>query len=387
VGGWLPTFSPDGKLLAWGRGGTVHLWDRTRGQEVGRLGCREGTHRVEFHGDGRTLVSWHKGGIEVWDTASRRRLWEFGGRNARRARVELELGLGERTRATLSVCPVTSLPLLRDLSTGEWPVSVRTGVPAWPVASPDGRLLAVPNVSAAPGVSTVAFFEVATGAEVGRLPPGHRGLIGALAFSPDGWALATGGHDSTILKWDWAPSCGLRPAPGKVEGRRLLALWDDLASTDARTAWAAIGGLAASPDQSTALLKARLRAMTAADCRPVRRWLAELDSDDFATRQKATAELGKLQADWLPLFFEALRRAPSLEAERRIRRLLAEPHKARWSPDMLRRLRAVAVLERVATPEARAVLGALAKGAPEARLTQEAQSALRRLEGRAGTRR
>ena len=194
--------------------------------------------------------------------------------------------------------------------------------------------------------------------------------------------LATGGSDTTILTWDWARYCGLRPtAGGKVEARRLLALWDDLASADSRTAWAAIGQLAASPDQATALLKGRLRPVSAADARPVRRLLGELDSDDFAARQKATAALGKLQAEWLPFFFEALSRTRSLEAEQRIRRLLAAPRKARWSADMLRRLRAVAVLERAGTPEARAVLRELAKGVPEARLTLEAKAALRRLDG------
>ena len=52
--------------------------------------------------------------------------------------------------------------------------------------------------------------------------------------------------------------------------------------------------------------------------------------------------------------------------------------------DRLRALRTVAVLEYAGTPEARHVLVALAKGAPAARLTQEAKAALERLAKRPG---
>ena len=42
-------------------------------------------------------------------------------------------------------------------------------------------------------------------------------------------------------------------------------------------------------------------------------------------------------------------------------------------------LRALEVLERIGTPEARQILLSLAKGAPEAALTQEAKASLERL--------
>jgi hypothetical protein len=51
-------------------------------------------------------------------------------------------------------------------------------------------------------------------------------------------------------------------------------------------------------------------------------------------------------------------------------------------PRELRALRAVELLEWIATKEARAHLIALAKGVPDARLTREAAAACKRLDGR-----
>jgi len=51
-------------------------------------------------------------------------------------------------------------------------------------------------------------------------------------------------------------------------------------------------------------------------------------------------------------------------------------------PRELRALRAVEVLEWIATKEARSLLLELGKGAPEASLTREAAAACKRLEGR-----
>jgi hypothetical protein len=80
----------------------------------------------------------------------------------------------------------------------------------------------------------------------------------------------------------------------------------------------------------------------------------------------------------------ALRRAlagrPSLEVRQRLEKLLDQL--AHPSPDVLRALRAIEVLESVGTAEAKAVLGKLAAGQPGAGLTREAKAALRRLECR-----
>ena len=111
--------------------------------------------------------------------------------------------------------------------------------------------------------------------------------------------------------------------------------------------------------------------------------IADLDSDDFATRERATAEL----QEHGPLVAAALREvvaktSSSAEARLRAEDLLRKITRGPISPRELRALRAVEVLEWIGTKEARARLLELTKGAADGRLTREAASACKRLEGR-----
>ena len=74
-----------------------------------------------------------------------------------------------------------------------------------------------------------------------------------------------------------------------------------------------------------------------------------------------------------------LARAPSAEVKRRAEWLLAKLDEGTPSPEAVRDLRAVEVLEAIGTSDARRVLEGLAKGAPQARLTVETKRALDRL--------
>jgi hypothetical protein len=74
-----------------------------------------------------------------------------------------------------------------------------------------------------------------------------------------------------------------------------------------------------------------------------------------------------------------------LETRRRVQGLLDEIRQQQGQPsgEQLRQVRAIEVLERIGTPEARALLESLTRGAAGARLTREAQAAVRRLSARA----
>jgi hypothetical protein len=85
-----------------------------------------------------------------------------------------------------------------------------------------------------------------------------------------------------------------------------------------------------------------------------------------------------------PLAVPALRRALSnqkfTQVRDRIDYLLGRAERAIPAGSLLQAIRAVEVLERIATPPARAVLAELATGHPDAAITHEAAQSYRRLE-------
>jgi hypothetical protein len=228
--------------------------------------------------------------------------------------------------------------------------------------------------------STVRLWEPITGKELRRLR-GHRGLVQALAFSGDGRRLASGGLDTTVLVWDVA-GLAHRPMPAnRLSVKEREALWADLAGADAARAYQAMGTLLAHREEGVRFLGERLRPAPAAPARQVARRLADLDSDDFTVREQATAELARFGDAAGPAIRKALAGRPAPEARRRLEGLLEVLDRGS-SPERVRALRAVEVLEQSGLAEARQVLGALAGGAPQAQLTQAAQAALDRLAGR-----
>jgi RNA polymerase sigma factor (sigma-70 family) len=234
--------------------------------------------------------------------------------------------------------------------------------------APDGRTLATASLD-----GTVRLWEVATWQVRAELR-GHRDRVTALAFGPDG-RLFTGGLDTAVLGWD------VRPPRDPARGT-LAEAWEALARSDARGGFRAQGRFLAEPGQAVEWLAARVAPVHHPDPPCLKALIADLGDDDFATRERATVELrehGAVAADALR---EVVAKSSSAEARRRAEGLLREMADGVVPPRELRALRAVEVLEWIATPEARACLRELTKGAPDARVTREAAAACKRLDGR-----
>jgi RNA polymerase sigma factor (sigma-70 family) len=240
--------------------------------------------------------------------------------------------------------------------------------------SPDGRTLYVSGET-----SEIVAFEVATG-KPRRTIHGHAGCVRSLAVSADGRRLLSGSDDAFALLWDTTPAGAAKPRKEPLTEADADGLWTKLAGHDAGSAFVAMADLAAAPDRAVALVRRELKPARAAPTDDqLDRTFADLDSEDFATRVKASRRLAEFGESAVPGVRKRLARPVTLEVRRRAQEFLDRFDPPNPSPDRLRQLRAVELLEGIATPAARDVLSELAKGAAEAPLTQEAAAALERL--------
>jgi len=366
--GWSLDLSPDGLRLAWAHDDTVHVWECARNKEVGRFALPgQSIGAVAFERDGQAFLVFISGGpAYLFNLATNQRLTCLPGL-AEGTAWKLSRGPDGRVLVWKRNPRNTESPMLHEALTDR-PIGAVPSKQPWTM-SPDGRLLAT-------GGGTVRLVETATGRVLATLPAGHRGGVSALAFSPDGRTLATGGADSTILLWDCAAVRRLEPPRRDVT---LPELWKALAATDPATGWNAIDELAGKPADALRLLQENLKPVRAEDVTGLKRRIQELEDRRFAARQRATQELETTLAEWEFVFREAILAEPVLEVRRRLETIREAPALRQFSPEAVRALRGVQVLERIGTVEARRLLKQLADGLPGARLTQDAKDSLRRL--------
>jgi WD40 repeat protein len=261
----------------------------------------------------------------------------------------------------------------RTVATGKVRGNICTGHPQGVFCvrpSPDGKLLAT---GGGYGDGTVQLWELPSGRKRATLKA-HHYLVKSLSFSPDGKTLLTVGEDcaklwdlttgrvravllgdsfwgirsaaiapngkiiATVVRpgsvrfWDFFSGCLVAHVPGpsmeswfqnrKLSPNQARQLWKSLAGPDAAKADNAIWDLAAAPRHSVNFLKKYLGPAIPVQTGRLVRWVAELDSDKYAVRKRATTCLEAVADQARPALIRALGRAKSLEVRDRLRSIL-----------------------------------------------------------------
>jgi WD40 repeat protein len=327
-------WSPYGKSIAaegriWDAAtGRVGVTFRTRDDQDASLG---GWSPVSYSPDGKTVITAQRDEIRVWDVASGREVGP-GIASEKIHTVAVALSPDGRLLATGGIVyrssggEVQDPPIrLWELASGQ-EVATLVGHSESTLCvafSPDGRLLASGSGDQwSNGDHTARIWDVVTGRELRRFEA-HRGMVTGIAFTPDGRSVVSGSEDATALVWDISDLTHERTTSRAITADERRARWNELAGEDSRAAYLATRAL--SVPSAVAFLGERLLPATSPDPHGI------------------PAAIGPIS-----------------------------------SPEVLRNLRAIAALERVGTPEARAVLERMAQGNPGAIQTRDARSALDR---------
>lgn len=352
-------YTPDGRTLALAERTfnplreSIHLWDAATGRTIGRVpvpsgwSCRD----FDFSPDGRLIAA------PRMEEAPVRTIDDPPAAIAAWVAI-LEVASG-RERQRLRQDPTI-------FSDEIWAIRFAS----------NGRDLVVGRND-----GSIWLWDLASGRERHRYTT-QAGAVTKLALSPDGRMIASAhgdGGNGTVLLWPLPPPAerAIFALPANRSARDTL--WTDLGSSDAVRAGAVLNQLAADPSGAVPLIRERLSPVAVTDPAQIARWVAELDSPRFAARTRAAAELEWLGDRAEPALRKALAGTPSAEVKLQVERLLAKLNGPVEQPETLRAIRAVEVLERIATPEARRLLADLAKGDPSARLTNEAKASLGRM--------
>jgi WD40 repeat protein len=392
-------FTPDGKaLLAGGSFPEVLAWQVAGGTELIRLKTGDDGNVMAFANGGGLAVTAN-GEIRAEDTPERLLVWNpnkklpiaiiplRGPDGHGKVRCEAALFSPDGRLIAASqvseyqgIRPSYGASLLRvwERGSGQQIATLAPAVSRVLAFSPNGRLLASGSAGRPghlnPGYGAgIDIWDVVTGKKVAELDATPH----CLAFSPQGSRIATAGWDKSILIWE-APRVQ-PPRDAKAPSTALRELWWSALGGNAADAYKAIGQMLDAPDHAVTFLKECVPPVQPPDAAAVAKLIGVLDSDKFAERDKARIALEKLGDAAAHLLQEALAGKTTEEMRRRLKVLLAKCEVT--SMASLRQHRAVATLEWIATPAARAVLQALADGAPSARLTAEARAALKRLQG------
>ena len=187
-------FSADNKLLATA-GVDVKLWEVSTLTEIGTLEHGGWVLAIAFSSDGQFLATGDENGqVNVWDVRTQKIVAQLQGDPEYIAAVKFSsdnrILAGAGYEGKIKLWEVQNWERLGTLNSGSTASAISF--------SPDSKILA------STGYESVNLWEVNIGEKVATLT-GPRGWMNAVAFSPDGSTLLSGGDDETLQIWNVTP--------------------------------------------------------------------------------------------------------------------------------------------------------------------------------------
>jgi len=362
--------SPDGRWLICAPNQALALIDARTGTFVRNLATLRGyVQLVQFSADGRFLAAWvqqagnEPQALRIWETATGRELPQRLPESIRT--VSLRNLAFSRDGRLLALFDYNNAIHVIEAATGAMRVTF-----AAPAESPlatlafnhDGTVLFL-------GLSNGRLMarDLVFGSQTGPFR-GHANLLQSMTLSDDGKQLATGGADGAILVCSTAAVQPVRPASTAAKPDDLERWWNDLGSMDGTRVALAMWSLRQAPEKAIALIRERFQPEAPPPKPPsaeqMDRWIADLDDERFAVREKAHRALANAGKEALNPIQHALGKNPSDEVRRRLTALvrgLSGP----LPSEKLRPYRVLELLERIGSPQARQLLQEMGKKAAD----------------------
>lgn len=361
------------------RCGTIRSWEMASGRELGRAVVHEGRLTDLFMSSDRRV--WC--GLAIPPGQEDRLLLRMTstGRTVGSARVPQDycgvLCLSSDARTVvMSSLSGRRLALIETATARPrllWSVDEPVSAAA---LSGDGRILATGHVD-----GTLRFWDASNGRLLAARQA-HEGQIYSVDFDPAGNYAATGGWDGTALVWDLR-ELGLHPARLASRDRAdLPKLWELLASSNAQEGCHSIVHLTALGDVGVRFLAERIQTLPLSKSSVIMDSIRRLNDARFARREQAVQDLIHMGSAAEPALRNALSEERLPEVRLRIEKVLSNLVEPALSSEEVRTFRAIEVLERIGTAQARQALSNIRIGAATGRTASEAAASLVRLASR-----
>lgn len=186
-------FSPQKPILASATGTTLQLWATQSGSLMHSLPVRVGSIRsMAFHADGRTLALGSLNGtVELWNSASRQPIWRNTHQLEGMTLVDFSPDGSMLIQAEGQTVKLLYLPRKKSVAFKLRQPETITAI----AISPDSQLLAVASGA------TLTLWNLLKRKQMCAPLTRHKQTVRALAFTPNGRMLISGGSDRILHLW------------------------------------------------------------------------------------------------------------------------------------------------------------------------------------------